>query len=117
MPRCSRRSALCLLAASAGLAALSGCAPALDVPRGPVSTPRVAVWNSSLMMSNPLVAAFLDELKSLGYTVGGNIDLEWRLKDDSWDRPSDVVAQELVALQPRQSWWRARRPLWRSPNA
>jgi putative ABC transport system substrate-binding protein len=51
-------------------------------------------------MSSPLVGAFIDSLSSLGYTMGGNINLDWRIKNNSWDRPTDVVAQELVAMQP-----------------
>jgi putative ABC transport system substrate-binding protein len=43
--------------------------------------------------------AFVDGLASLGYTVGGNIAIEWRLLD-SRDRSTDEVAQQLVAMQP-----------------
>lgn len=96
-----RRSALRLLGGLAGLAALSACTSSLELFRRPATQlPQVAVWNASIPMSSPLLAAFLDGLTSLDYSVGANINLDWRTKENTWDRPNDEVAQELVATQP-----------------
>jgi putative ABC transport system substrate-binding protein len=101
LSRLARRSALRLLTGTAGLVALSACTSGLDaLTRTSTQPPQVAVWNPSIPMSSPSVAAFLDGLTTLGYTVGTNIYLDWRTKENSWGRPNDEVAQELVAMQP-----------------
>lgn len=100
MTRSSRRSALHLLAGTAGLVGLSACRPNFDLFKtSPVQPTQVAVWCAGYTVSSPPVVAFIDGLTKLGYTVGGTIDIIWRLID-SRDRPTDEVAQELIGMQP-----------------
>ena len=99
MPRFTRRSTLQLLGATTSLVALSECAPLPEMLRLPAPVPLVAMWSNGAVSSSPAVMAFLDTPMSLGYAVGNNMAVEWRLLG-SRDVPNDVVAQQLVALQP-----------------